>query len=114
MLISDHYTILSQEGTAADGLVRVQLNPECPVYQGHFPEMPVSPGVCNIQMVLECANLLAGRALHITYLQQSRMTRLITPDGQTLDVHVALADGKLLGSVGVADETFLTIKAEVE
>jgi len=32
---------------------RIELNPEHEVYKGHFPQVPVAPGVCLIQIVKE-------------------------------------------------------------
>ncbi len=53
-----YYHILSSEITADAGVFRVALNADCEVYQGHFPGEPVCPGVCNIQMIKECAEML--------------------------------------------------------
>ena len=80
MLIKDYYTIenvLKQD----DGIVRfnISLNADCPVYKGHFPGEPVSPGVCNIQMIKECAEQVAGKSLLLNNLQQCRLTTLVTP-----------------------------------
>ena len=80
MLIKDYYTIenvLKQD----DGIVRfdISLNADCPVYEGHFPGEPVSPGVCNIQMIKECAEQVAGKSLFLNNLQQCRLTTVVTP-----------------------------------
>ena len=53
-----YYHILSSEITADAGVFRVALNADCEVYQGHFPGEPVCPGVCNIQMIKECTEML--------------------------------------------------------
>ena len=45
-----------QEGQGAT--YTVSLLSDCKVYDGHFPGEPVCPGVCNIQTVKECAQLL--------------------------------------------------------
>ncbi len=36
-----------------EGYARIQLLPESPVYAGHFPGFPVTPGVTLVQMGLE-------------------------------------------------------------
>ena len=68
-MIKDFYTILSHQ-QESDTMHRfeVELNPHCEVYKGHFPEKAIAPGVCNIEMIKECAlkamnsetNLLMG------------------------------------------------------
>lgn len=39
------------------------LNPEHAVYEGHFPGLPVTPGVCLLRVVKECASRLRNRRL---------------------------------------------------
>ena len=42
----------------------LRLLPESPVYQGHFPGYPITPGVCLVQMALEVIGEMAGQAGH--------------------------------------------------
>ena len=119
MLIKDYYTIenvLKQE----DGVVRfeISLNADCQVYEGHFPGEPVSPGVCNIQMIKECAEQVAGKSLLLGNLQQCRLTTLITPV-QHLQVEVTIHleekgdTYKLKATIGKGEEVYLDLKAEL-
>lgn len=99
MLVQNHYEILEHEGER----YVVRLREDCPVYEGHFPGEPISPGVCNIQLLLE----LAG-AKRLNRIKVCRMTRIIRP-GETLEVEVHTEDGKLVGRIGDA----LTLEAEI-
>ena len=45
----------------ADGAT-VRLLPESPVYQGHFPGYPITPGVCLVEIALELMEEMAGQA----------------------------------------------------
>ena len=48
------YNIESIEGTLEEskGLIsEVSINPDAPVFQGHFPSQPVIPGVLSIQIL---------------------------------------------------------------
>ncbi|MDY2942781.1 MAG: hypothetical protein SOT07_03685 [Paludibacteraceae bacterium] len=75
----NYYHILSSEITTDAGVFRVALNADCEVYQGHFPGEPISPGVCNIQMIKECAEIvLQGGA--VSRPHQERMHNLTTRD----------------------------------
>ena len=119
MLIKDYYTIenvLKQD----DGIVRfdISLNADCSVYEGHFPGEPVSPGVCNIQMIKECAEQVAGKPLLMNNLQQCRLTTLVTPlQHPQVEVTLALeakADTyKLKATLGKGTDTYLELKAEL-
>jgi 3-hydroxyacyl-[acyl-carrier-protein] dehydratase len=54
ILLENFYTILDKEVVSTEQItVKVELNPEHPVYKGHFPQVPVAPGVCLIQMIKE-------------------------------------------------------------
>ena len=43
------YEPVSVDATGAS----VRLLPESPVYQGHFPGYPITPGVCLVEIALE-------------------------------------------------------------
>jgi len=119
MLIKDYYTIenvLKQD----DGIVRfdISLNADCPVYEGHFPGEPVSPGVCNIQMVKECAEQVAGKSLFLINLQQCRFTTLVTPLAHPqVEVKILLEEKgeayKLKATIGKNEDVYLDLKAEL-
>ena len=119
MLIKDYYTIenvLKQD----DGIVRfdISLNADCPVYEGHFPGEPVSPGVCNILMVKECAEQVAGKSLFLNNLQQCRLTTLVTPLAHPqVEVKILLEEKgeayKLKATIGKNEDVYLDLKAEL-
>ncbi len=118
MLIKDYYTI---ESTAKDNekhLFTVRLNPACIVYEGHFPEKPVSPGVCNIQMIKECSELIIGHQTLLKSIKQCRLTTLITPTDYpmlTIAISITPKDDTYLinASIGKGSETYLDLKAEL-
>lgn len=114
MLENNYYRIISRNESS----FVVELIPECPVYQGHFPGEPVSPGVCNIQMVRELAEKVAGHRLFINNLKQVRLTTLITPLRHSrLDVSVNLTETDnayaMVASVGENGNSYLDVKAEL-
>jgi 3-hydroxyacyl-[acyl-carrier-protein] dehydratase len=115
-MLSDYYSINSRWTEGENAIFEVSLNPDSEVYRGHFPGMPVSPGVCNMQMVRECVEQLTGYALRIDYVAQCRMTVLITPlQYPVLKIHIRLLENramqiKVQASIGVDDETFFSLK----
>jgi 3-hydroxyacyl-[acyl-carrier-protein] dehydratase len=61
MLLDTFYTITHLESVAPQHYrIAVTLDPEHPVYAGHFPGNPVVPGVCSLQMIVECAGKALG------------------------------------------------------
>ena len=86
-------------------IYHVALLPDCNVYRGHFPDEPVCPGVCNMQMIKECTEEFVGKQLHQTSVKQCRLTALMTP-AECPDVNVRI-------DVLSASEQSFTIKASI-
>lgn len=113
-LIEDFYDIIACHEADGATLFEVALRPDCKVYQGHFPEMPVAPGVCNLQMIRECAEQVVGHPLMLNYIAQCRMTKLITPaECPTLEVTIRLEGENLQATIGKGEEQYLTFKGTV-
>jgi len=118
MLIKDYYTIEAIREEEDIKYFDVALNPECEVYKGHFPGDPISPGVCNIQMIKECAEHAAGKSLTISNVLQCRFISLVTPvevPKATIKVKLDESDGKyILNSSLFSGETeYMSFKAEL-
>ena len=79
LLENTYYKIAYTEGSPQEGVFHIRLLPDCDVYRGHFPGYPVCPGVCNIEMIKECAMLLTGRKLFISTIRQCRLTAVASP-----------------------------------
>ena len=92
MLVKEFYRIDSKE-VQEDGSVvyGVSLNTTHDVYKGHFPERPITPGVCNIQMIKELAEDASGRSLTLSEIDRCRLTAMVTPDGSpSLNIKVKI------------------------
>ena len=80
MLVEDFYTVTGRFTDAPAEVFRVRLRPDSRVYEGHFPGHPISPGVCTMQLLRECAEEVAGRPLRMTEVLLARFLRLVTPE----------------------------------
>ena len=54
------YETVSVDGSG----VTLRLLPESPVYKGHFPGYPITPGVCLVEMALEAIGQMANQVGH--------------------------------------------------
>lgn len=80
LLKNKYYTVLSETRIDEQNAVfHCELKADCDVYRGHFPEKPVSPGVCNIEMIKECVMMLTEQNLVIKTIKQCRLTAVVTP-----------------------------------
>lgn len=120
MLLKDNFfTVLHEERISAnDAVYLCELNKDCDVYRGHFPGKPVSPGVCNIEMIKECAEMLTGKNLVYSTIKQCRLTAVASPNVcPKVDVKVSVAaaeDGTsyaLVASIADAERSYMEMKA---
>ena len=118
MLIENYYKINGIVKEEEVTIFQIVLNPDCEVYQGHFPGEPVSPGVCNIQMIKECAEQAVDKSLFLNNLQQCRLTTLVTPLAHPeVEVTIRMEEKgetyKLKATLGQGEEVYLELKAEL-
>lgn len=57
----------------------IELNPEHPIYEGHFPGNPVVPGVCMQQMVKETLSFILKKDLILSKADNIKFLALIVP-----------------------------------
>ena len=50
MLIENYYKVNDIIAGTEKTLFILSLKPDCEVYKGHFPGIPISPGACNIYL----------------------------------------------------------------
>ena len=117
MLIENYYKVNDIIAGTEKTLFIISLNPDCEVYEGHFPGIPISPGACNIQMIKECAELIIGKPLFMNNLQHCRLTTLITPlvypqVEVTLFMEKKADVYQLKATIGKNEEIYLQLKAE--
>jgi len=79
LLENKYYRVIHVNGDGLNAIFHIALLPDCDIYRGHFPGNPVSPGVCNIETVRECAMLLTGKKLFISFIKQCRLMAVASP-----------------------------------
>ena len=83
----------------------VRLLGDSPVYRGHFPGYPITPGVCLVQIALE----LIGENVHLVAAKNIKFTSPIIPEeGTELRFNLSGKDGNW--SVEVYDGEVLSAK----
>ena len=118
MLLDNYFYIEKQEKDEEDFLFLVRLNTEHPIFNGHFPGNPISPGVCNIQMIKECAERIMGCQLRLDNIKQCKFSNLIIPSSElriTISIRLQQIEGdriKLHGIISTGDNKNTELKAE--
>lgn len=65
--------------TAEGFEAEVCLNPEHQVYQGHFPDQPVAPGVMLMNMCREVAEKVLGKDVRIRSARSIKFVKVVDP-----------------------------------
>lgn len=80
MLIENFYTIVSSEVSNDEVATRIILNNDHQVFDGHFPNNPVTPGVCMIQLIKEILEDTLQENLSLIKISNVKFTALINPN----------------------------------
>jgi 3-hydroxyacyl-[acyl-carrier-protein] dehydratase len=81
MVLKDFYKILSLENTndtKYDAVILV--NDKHDVFKGHFPDNPIMPGVCMIQIIKELSETITKSNLTMQTLSNVKFMALINPE----------------------------------
>lgn len=82
----------SVTATGADS-IGVRLNATHPIYRAHFPDHPITPGVCLVQMVGELLGDRVGRRLQLSKVVNLKFIAPISPlEKPDLEVRFAAVD----------------------
>jgi len=113
-------SVLSANDTSIHA--RTRVDPEWDVFKGHFPSLPIMPGVLLIETAAQAGALIVGLKggiaegsfIAFTGVEQAKFRRAVKP-GDVLDIHVDLLKErrgfcKFEGRILVADEIVTELK----
>lgn len=80
MLIPHFYSVKEFNFTDNQLKAIIELNPEHDVFKGHFPNNPVTPGVCMLQILKELAEQATTTNLFIKECSNVKFMALINPE----------------------------------
>lgn len=80
MLLKDLYTIISKQKISETTTeVVLQINPAHDIFKGHFPDQPVMPGVCQMQILTEVTSGVVGRDLKLKEASNIKFLAMLDP-----------------------------------
>ena len=82
MLEHELYTIVEK----ADKNVRIRLRPESEIFKAHFPDNPVTPGVCQVGIMEEVAGKIFGCKLVLREVKSLKYTDVLRPTEKDVEV----------------------------
>lgn len=120
MILLDDFFKLTQND-ASPGVVKakISINRAHRIFDGHFPGLPIVPGVCMLQIVREIMEVHTGRDLKISAADNMKFLSVINPD-QNIDIDATInytEDGNKLNinaTLFAGTTTFFKLKATLQ
>ena len=93
ILLNDFYTIVNRDPSPGALKAKIAINKNHRILEGHFPGLPVVPGVCMLQIVRELMEVNSGKELKITEADNMKFLSVINPETQNqVDVVINFAE----------------------
>ena len=80
MLLKNFYTITSIETIDDATSTMILINKDHEIFKGHFPNNPVMPGVCMMQIIKEITEEVVGATLFMEKCSNVKFMALINPE----------------------------------
>jgi 3-hydroxyacyl-[acyl-carrier-protein] dehydratase len=116
ILLQDFFEIISQEETENKLNTVIKLKPNHRIFEGHFPNRPIVPGVCILQMVKEILMQKMQRSLMMTEGSSIKYMNVIIPDKcDNILVSVTYTHGlsSLTASIVISSDTIIFCKFQI-
>jgi 3-hydroxyacyl-[acyl-carrier-protein] dehydratase len=83
-ILKDFYEVENFESTEGNVSALIRINKEHSVFKGHFPNHPVMPGVCSIQIIKELTEKHLGLELMLKAARNVKFMAIINPEENEL------------------------------
>lgn len=116
MLIPHFYSVKEFNFTDNQLKTIIELNPEHDVFKGHFPNNPVTPGVCMLQILKELTEQATNTNLFIKECSNVKFMALINPEVNavlaiTIDINQVEENFKIKASASFDETVALKVNA---
>lgn len=116
MLIPHFYSVKEFNFTDNQLKAIIGLNPEHDVFKGHFPNNPVTPGVCMLQILKELTEQATNTNLFIKECSNVKFMALINPEVNavlaiTIDINNVEENFKIKASAAFDETVALKVNA---
>jgi 3-hydroxyacyl-[acyl-carrier-protein] dehydratase len=116
MLLNNFFYINELSQSEQGIRAAIQINADHDILKGHFPQQPVVPGVCVLEMLKEVLQLALTRKLMMTESVMIKFLTIFTPERQTgavFEIDHKMTDDKgwqVSATLKHEDITFLKFK----
>ncbi len=92
--------------------VVMRLNAQHPIFQWHFPGKPITPGVCQVQLLGELLELQTRRELELQRMVNLKFIHALSPEN-AFPLTVEFASVEPTGEGGVHAKGTITVNEQI-
>lgn len=116
MLLNDFFTISEINADSNKIVAKIKLNAKHKIFDGHFPDNPVTPGVVQLHIVKEILESHYKRDLGLKTISKCKFLSILNPDNTpsiTIIIDLLLVDDviKVNATGAFEDTTFFKFSA---
>lgn len=79
MLLNSFFTISDKVVSETEIWAELFINTDHKIFEGHFPNQPVVPGVCMMQMIKEIVEEVTGQTTNLVQAAELKFLAVINP-----------------------------------
>ena len=112
MLQDDLYTLSRESDQGETFCFRATINPQHPLFAGHFPGQPILPGVCPLAILSDCVAEICGYGVRFAQIRECKFTAPVDPSRHTELECLLTIDGTTVQATVMAEDiVVLKLKA---
>jgi 3-hydroxyacyl-[acyl-carrier-protein] dehydratase len=115
MALDGFYRIEASNRTETGWKVDLTLIAGHRIYEGHFPEKAVVPGMCTLTVIREVLSQLLGKPVMFSYIRECKFLSALLPEEDirlSLDIQYS-AEGKVKCLVSEGETSAMKLSAEI-
>lgn len=120
MLLNDFFYLEKSERNDQQVSASIRINKNHKILEGHFPGLPVVPGVCMLELIKEIMEESLGQKLLLKSAENMKFLSVINPNEQSqveANITYKMEDDKTIGitaSLFSGSTTFFKLKARLQ
>jgi 3-hydroxyacyl-[acyl-carrier-protein] dehydratase len=89
ILLNEFFTINETVNSQTEIWAELRINANHKIFEGHFPNQPVVPGVCMMQMIKEILEQVIGKETNLVQAADMKFLAVINPIENNL-IHASI------------------------
>jgi 3-hydroxyacyl-[acyl-carrier-protein] dehydratase len=117
MPLNDFYTFRITESDAGKIKARISIDVQHPLYKGHFPQQPVTPGVVLVEIMRFVLSSYLDKHLMLKSAKEIKFMAAVVPSQMNqidLNIEYTEIDGKINANCTISEESRIFAKLKGE